>query len=593
MSQSKYKPFKLRHSQNMNRLTVLIIFFLFSLASIHAAVDKKSLESIVKITTTNLQGQPIGIAWGVAIAYSDTTANDTIPQITTSPRTTILSPYTIFKHACKGAVSSQNGASFPIHRISGANDLYDVARFTIEGEGIPTLPLAKEKLHASDKAYILTGLTNKKQTISTVTIEDAQEYSGLTYYTLSVKSDTSLIGTPLLNANNEVVGIIQRSAASDIDKMYAIGIEFNLALGITTMSAADLSLNNIYIPKQLPPDQRQASSYIYLFTKNSEDTLSYLGSLADYIATYPTDPFGYTQRIEYYIATRQFSLAEQDYNAALASCTDKADIHHNFSIALYHLNQDRAYTPYKDWTLQRALDEANQAYALVNTPLFLMQKAKCLYALQQYTDAYDVYKEINQTDFRSSENLFSQARSLQMANGDSTEVLALLDSAVVRFKKPLRPDAAPYIYYRAQQYHRYQQYPQAVLGYQDYQDLIGIKNLNDNFFYIKEQAEFSADFYPQALADIERAIAINPNEYVYYIEKALIETRLESYEDAVISAKQAQNLDANDPGCYKIMGIAYGEMGNLPLAEENLKKAIALGDTEAQSWLDSFKKRRK
>ena len=118
---------------------------------------------------------------------------------------------------------------------------------------------------------------------------------------------------------------------------------------------------------------------------------------------------------------------------------------------------------------------------------------------------------------------------------------------------------------------------------------MGLRNLNDKFFYIKEQAEIKSNFYPQALADIERAIAINPNEYVYYIEKALIETRTGNYEEAILTAAQARKLDANDPDSYKLAGISYGELGNKTEARKNLEKAIELSDEEARSWLNSMK----
>ena len=559
---------------------VLSIFFCFLFSYLYAfsagAVDKKAGLSIVKISTAKADGSAIGESTGFAIK----TAEGEIE---------ILSVYSIFKHAAKATVTDAKGKKTQAKRITGANDLYDVVRFTVDNAGMPPFPIANGKLSVGSKAIILKPQGKGKTQSIEVTIAEAPEHSGLTYYTIDRAADGALAGCPLLNSNGEVVGVIQRSPTSESSKTYAIGIEFNEALEVSTMSAADISLQNIYIPKQLPAVKEQAASYIYLLTRNAKDTLSYLTNLADFIEKYPEDFFGYTERAEFYAGTGQYSLAEADYDKALQVCSDKADVHNAMSTVLYNLNQNKAYQQYKDWDLNRALSESEQAYSLNPSPLFLMQKGKCLYALRRYAEAVDTYDQINKTSFRSSENYFCQSRALEKAGGDSTQVLALLDSAVVMFARPLRSEAAPYVLYRANQYNRYGYYKEAAVDYQEYENLIGTKKLNDVFFYNKSDAELRARLYPQALNDIEKALAVNPNEYVYLIQKALIETRTGHFEEAVFTATQAQKIDPNDPDSYKLIGISLGEMGRKSEARANLQKAYELGDAEALEWLNSMK----
>lgn len=557
-------------------LLLLIVSVIVSVAN--AQPDKKAPLSLVKIATAKADGTKIGETTGFAI-----------PSPANQGEIEIVSPYTIFKQAVKATVSDAKGKTTVAHRITGASDLYDVVRFTIDKGAIPPLPVAVDKLAVGSKAYILlpTG-KGKAQTIN-VTIGEAPETGGLTYYTIFRPSDDALTGCPLFNAKGEVVGVIQRSADSQSDKTYAIGIEFNEALTVNTMSAADPALQSILIPKQLPAAQEQASSYLYLLTKNTEDTLSYLANLGDFIEKYPEDFFGYTERAQYYAATKQYANAEADINKALEMCSEKADVHSAMSNIIYNINQSKAYNQYKDWDLNRALSEIEQAYSLNPTPLFLMQKGKCLYALKRYSEAYDTYAKINTTRFRSSENLFCQSRALEMAGGDSTKVIALLDSAVMRFKRPLRPDAAPYLLYYANECNRYGFYKEASLGYQEYESLVGTKSLSDVFFYNKEQAELKARLYPQALNDIEKAISLKPQEYVYQIEKALIETRTGHFEEAIFTATQAQKLDPTDPDSYKLIGISLGELGRKAEARQNLQRAYELGDEQALEWLNSMK----
>ena len=168
-------------------------------------------------------------------------------------------------------------------------------------------------------------------------------------------------------------------------------------------------------------------------------------------------------------------------------------------------------------------------------------------------------------------------------------MIALLDSAVMRFKRPLRPDAAPYLLYYANECNRYGFYKEAALGYQEYESLVGTKTLSDVFFYNKEQAELKARLYPQALNDIEKAISLKPQEYVYQIEKALIETRTGHFEEAIYTATQAQKLDPDDPDSYKLIGISLGELGRKVEARQNLQRAYELGDEQALEWINGMK----
>ena len=460
----------------MKKTIITALLTLCVALSAHCAIDKGAASALVTITTTDASNKTIGTTTGFAVAMTNADGTTT---------TEIIATYKPFRGATAATVSAGKNKSTNAHRITGANDLYDIVRFNTVEPAAQPLHIATGKLAVGTKAFILHPADTKNSVLQQVTIDEATESGGLSYYTMNSAYSNAYVGCPLLNENGEVVGVIQQNATGETAHVYAIGIEFNSALEIGTMSSADPALNNIHIAKQLPADKDQAASYLYLLTKNSTDTLSYLTNLQDFIEAYPTSTFGYTERATYYASSEQFALAEADYNKALEVCDDKADVHHNMSLMMYRLNQRTAYKVYKDWTLERALSEAEQAYAINQSPLYLSQQGKCLYGLKRYMDAYKIYGQINQTKFRSSENLFYQSRSLEMAGGDSTEILALLDSAVERFIRPLRGDAAPYIYYRAQQNHRYGFYAKAYFDYQDYEQLVGDANLNEVFFFNK------------------------------------------------------------------------------------------------------------
>ena len=95
--------------------------------------------------------------------------------------------------------------------------------------------------------------------------------------------------------------------------------------------------------------------------------------------------------------------------------------------------------------------------------------------------------------------------------------------------------------------------------------------------------------YQQAIDDINRAIALKPNGYLYNVERASLMVRLGMFEEAIRSANKAIQLNNEGTDAYRIIGIAYGEGKQKKLCIENLEKAVELGDEHAQELLDQYK----
>lgn len=556
----------------MLRKIVLALIPLFLLTLTVSAKDKGSSQSLLKVSSYDRQGKELHTGWGFFVSASGTA----------------VAPFDIFKDAWSAKVTNSKGKQWNVTRICGASDLYDVVKFNTDCAKAAPLDASASRLQ---KGSAVTLQTLKSQQPATVT--ESKTYEGVTYYTLSLKSDNALTGLPLTDNDGKVAAIMQKNADKDKTRSYAVDFSVVSQLNISAISAGQTALNAIHIAKQLPEDQQQAASYLYLLARNSEDTLSYLTGLGDYIAMFPESATGYVDRATFYAYNGRYSDAEADFNEAFRKVKNQDEVHYGMSKLLYQLNLYKSYKPYKDWTLERALSEAKEAQRIAPNTIYLLQTGDCQFALKQYADAFNSYQEINKSPGASAQTFFYAARAKELLDDDSATVLALLDSAMARFTQPYRSPAGPYLLQRAQHLDKYGFYHKAAIDYHYYEQLYGAEHLSDEFFYQKEQCDLKAHLYQWALEDIDKALAIKPKDYLYLVEKAAIQLRVGNYDEAVFESGEALKVDPQGSDAYKLLGIAYGQKGNKTEALKNLRKAKELGDTQVDEWIKELEKGKK
>ena len=105
---------------------------------------------------------------------------------------------------------------------------------------------------------------------------------------------------------------------------------------------------------------------------------------------------------------------------------------------------------------------------------------------------------------------------------------------------------------------------------------------------MKEQADLAAGLFPWALDDIDKALSIRPKEYLYVVEKAVIQLRVGSIDEAIYQAEQALKLNPEGADAYKVLGIAYGQNDNKEESLKYLKKAKELGDPQVDEWIEKL-----
>ena len=171
---------------------------------------------------------------------------------------------------------------------------------------------------------------------------------------------------------------------------------------------------------------------------------------------------------------------------------------------------------------------------------------------------------------------------------DTTAMLALMDSTINTFSKPYLKEAAPYLWARAQARRNAEKYRDAINDMNEYEELMKA-TINDNFYYVRHQTEIEGRLYQQAINDINRAIQMNPDEILYYAEKASLEVRVGMYDQAIQTAQECIKIDPNNSDGYLFLGLAQCLKGQKAEGIPNLQKARDLGDTQADALIEKYK----
>lgn len=562
----------------MKRTIVPFILFIFgSLATVQAGIPKSvsnGTKSLATVITYDKTGKMIGTA-AAFFAGNDNEA---------------YSAYEIFKNAVRAEVIDASGKKTEVNRICGANEIYDVVKFTTQAAPKSKLAIAEKSGSANDAIYIISSATTKKAVTLEAKISEAKAVTGGTYYTLSAEYKEQYVGTPVLNAKGEVFAIIQRNAKSDDKNTYAISADYAKGLSVKALSYGNTALTSIYMPKQLPADEKEAATYLYMLSQTTVDSLLYATALNDFIEQHPQSPEGYIERAKFYGTNNKFAECEADINRAAELSDPKDNPHYTLSRLIYQnslYNETNAQAA--GWSLERAASEAQAAYDANPIPLYQLQLGDCYFGMKDYAKAAECYEKVNRSSIASAETFFYEAKAKEKLNAPADEIISLLDSAIARFEKPYDKKVAPYLWERAEQLNLAGKYREAVLDYIEYEHVVGFRNLNDNFYYHREQAAVEGKMYQQAIDDINRAVAMKPDDYIYNVEKASLLVRLGQMDEAIHSAQKAIQLDKTESDAFRILGIAYGESNQKKLCIENLRKAEELGDKYASELLKQYK----
>ncbi len=506
-----------------------------------------------------------------------------------------LSDYTLFKGAERAVVITSEGKQMPVSLILGANDMYDVIKFrvAITEKKVPALIIAKTAPVAGAEAWMLPYSTQKSIACVNGKVKDVSKVAGeYHYYTLSMQMKDKMVSCPVMNAEGQVFGIAQKSSGIDtVTTCYAAGAAFAMSQKISALSLGDAALKSIGIRKGLPETEDQALVYLFM-ASSSLSGEDYEKLLDDFICQFPANADGYLRRANYYASKGKddqtwYDKAVADFNQALKVAQKKDDVYYNIGKLMYAYQLSKPEKTYKDWTYDTALKNVRQAIAIDPLPIYTQMEGDILFAQQDYAGALAAYEKVNASNIASPATFFSAAKTKELLKGDPKEVVALMDSCIARCPQPITADFAPYLLERAQMNMNAGQARNAMLDYDAYHTAVK-GEVNDVFYYYREQAALKARQFQRALDDIAKAIEMNPTDLTYQAEHAVVNLRVGRYEEAIQILNNILKTDPKYGEAYRLLGLCQIQLKKTDEACGNFKKAKELGDPNVDELITKY-----
>lgn len=508
-----------------------------------------------------------------------------------------LSDYSLFKGAERAVIITADGKQMPVSLILGADDMYDVVKFrvAIVGKKVPSLLVAGTAPAAGSSAWMLPYSTQKSIACVSGKVKKVDDIAGdYHYYTLDMPMKDKMVSCPVMNEAGEVFGIAQKSFGMDTaTTCYASGASFAMSQHISALSLGDAALKNIGIRKGLPDTEDQALVYLYMASSSSSSE-DYERLLGDFIAKFPDNADGYLRRANFYVVKAKedasfFDKAAQDMEAAQKVAKKKDDVLYNIAKLIYAYQLEKPEKTYNDWTFETALNQIRQAMELNPLPVYVQLEGDILFAMQDYAGALAAYEQVNRSNLASPATFFSAAKTKELMKAESGEILALMDSCVARCPQPVTASYAPYLLERATMRVNAGQARQAMLDYDGYFKAVN-GQVNDLFYYYREQAALKARQYQRALDDIAKAVELNPNDLTYQAEQAAVNLRVGRYDTAMKLLQAIIRTNPKYAEAYRLLGLCHIQLKQKEEACKNFNKAKELGDPNVDALIEKYGK---
>lgn len=562
----------------MKKIIVVALYIsLFTIASFAQTPQaKKAAQAAFSLNTFRADGTLISTSHGVFINAN----GDAISQ------------WKPFVGAAKAVVIDAKGKKYDVDGLIGANDLYDVCKFHVNG----TTPAAAIAATISpEKSQLwLACYSVKDQRLLHASVSKIETFSQtsngtqITYpfYILDIKTPDDVEFCPVVNAAGEVVGLLQSSSESG--KANAVSASFPAAMTFQQLGSSASTLATSNIPSVLPAEYSEAQVSL-LLAGQQRKAEAYKATIEQFIKHFPTKPDGYQARARVSLSEKNFAAAAADMEKAISYATDKAEAHNSYSELILDKEIYMPEEPFAAWNLDKALSEAKAAYDVDKSPAYLLQEGKVLYAQKKYDEACNLYLQMQDTNLAGPETMYSATQCKIAAGAPLDDIIMLMDSTIAVCPHPLTYQSAPYVFQRGLIYQQHGVYRKAWIDYNSYEKLMVGNQLPPEFYYNRFVCEREARVYQQAMEDIQKAIDLNPTVPMYYCEQGSFFLRMKKYDEAIASANKALQLDSRSVDAYAVLGVAQCSKGQKHEGMLNLEQAKSLGYEQADELIKRLK----
>ncbi len=548
----------------MKRISIIIMTLVLCASSLMAQPGpvQKVSKSVFTLTTFNKDGGIIASTQGVFI----------------DNKGTAISTFKPFVGATKASIVDASGKSMNVDAILGADELYDVAKFRIIG-ATTAAPIASKASVAGEKVWLVP-YSIKKSPFQQEDISSVENFmTTYNYYIFSSSVPENAVGCPFVNKNGQVIGLMHTNGQTT-----AIDANYAKQLKVTGLSTLDAALRETGIHIALPDTEQDAITMMTL-KKGQIPVDVYKKYTQEFINKFPTSAFGYKEKALYLVDQEKYDEAAKLMEEGIKKSTAKDEAHSNYADLIYQKIAYKGDSTYTAWTLDKAIDEAQKAYAAKPQPVYKHQEAQINFLKGNYQKACDMFLDLTKSNLNGGELYFEAAQAKTHLKAPAQEIEVLLDSAIsVGARTGM---AGNYYLARANFLNEQGQYRRAIQDYNMYDSIA--RPVDANFFYTRYQCETKLRMWQPALLDIARACYLAPKQPTFFAEWASLDLRVKRYDEGISAATHCTKLAPEYADGYLLLGLLQKEKGLKDEAIKNLKKAQELGDTRAAEYLSKMK----
>ncbi len=548
----------------MKRISIIIMTLVLCATSLMAQPGpvQKVSKSVFTLTTFNKDGGIIASTQGVFI----------------DNKGTAISTFKPFVGATKASIVDASGKSMNVDAILGADELYDVAKFRIIG-ATTAAPIASKASVAGEKVWLVP-YSIKKSPFQQEDISSVENFmTTYNYYIFSSSVPENAVGCPFVNKNGQVIGLMHTNGQTT-----AIDANYAKQLKVTGLSTLDAALRETGIRTALPDTEQDAITMMTL-KKGQIPVDVYNEYTQEFINKFPTSAFGYKEKALYLVDQEKYDEAAKLMEEGIKKSTAKDEAHSNYADLIYQKIAYKGDSTYTAWTLDKAIDEAQKAYAAKPQPVYKHQEAQINFLKGNYQKACDMFLDLTKSNLNGGELYFEAAQAKTHLKAPAQEIEVLLDSAIsVGARTGM---AGNYYLARANFLNEQGQYRRAIQDYNMYDSIA--RPVDASFFYTRYQCETKLRMWQPALLDIARACYLAPKQPTFFAEWASLDLRVKRYDEGISAATHCTELAPEYADGYLLLGLLQKEKGLKDEAIKNLKKAQELGDTRAADYLSKMK----
>lgn len=523
---------------------------------------QKTAKSVFTLTTFNKDGGIIASTQGVFI----------------DNKGTAISTFKPFIGAVKATVVDASGKSMEVDAIMGADELYDVAKFRVEGNTTGAV-IASTGSAQGEKVWLVP-YSIKKPAYQQEDISSVEKFNTTyNYYIFTNSAPENATGCPFVNKNGQVIGLMHNNGS-----VTAIDANYAKQLHVTGLSTLDAALRESGIRTTLPDKEEDAVTMMTL-NKGQKSNDEYMKYANEFIGKFPTSAFGYKEKAQLLVSKDDFEAADKLLQESIKKSVNKDDAHSGYADLIYQKVAYRGDSIYPAWNADKAIAEAQAAYAIKTEPLYKHQEAQISYLKKDYQKAYDLFMDLTKTPMNSGEVWYEAAQSKSQLNASTDEIKILLDSAVSVGSRTGM--VAPYYMARGRFLDAQGKYREALADYNQYDSIA--RPIDPTFFYARYKCELKVRQWQQALLDIARTCYLSPKEPTYFAEWASLDLRVKRYDEGIKAAESCIKLAPEYADGYLLLGVLQAEKGNTAEAKKNLEKAKELGDTRTEEYMKKYK----